>query len=47
MRDIVIRNDSRTGGHIWGSNAELRNGTVDFLRGGYPLYPFHEAHGNG
>ena len=47
MRDIAIRNNSRIGGHIWGSNAESRNSTKEFFRVGYLLDPFHEAHGNG
>jgi hypothetical protein len=34
MRDIIIKNNSRIGGHIWGSNAESRNSTEDFYEAG-------------
>jgi len=34
MRDIVIDNNSRIGGHIWGSTAESRDATEDFYAAG-------------
>ncbi len=34
MRDIVIKNQSRIGGHIWGSTPESRNAAEDFYEAG-------------